>query len=123
MGSEVDPREVLTATYIYSRRTVVQGVAADTLWTALFMVGVGAIAGATGSRLFQYAILGVALGVGTMLISMHGFMEGVFRPAREAIAGDTGIGDSLPRSRPTFANWTNLSVTAAVFCAYLPVAL
>src|SRR5829696_4019911 len=31
-GSEVDPREVLTATYTYSRRTVGRGVAADTLW-------------------------------------------------------------------------------------------
>jgi adenylate cyclase len=52
-GSEVYQREVLTATYIYSRRTVGRGVASDTLWTALFMIGVGAIAGATGSRLVQ----------------------------------------------------------------------
>jgi adenylate cyclase len=122
-GSEVDQREVLTATYIYSRRTVGRGVASDTLWTALFMVGIGAIAGATGSRLFQYAILGVAVGVCTMLISMHGFMEGVFRPARAAIAGDTGIGDSLPRSRPTFANWTNVTVTATIFSTFLTAAM
>ena len=37
------------------------------------------------------------------------------RPARVAIAGDTGIGDSLPRSRPTFAAWTSLSVLAVAF--------
>jgi HAMP domain-containing protein len=122
-GSEVDPREVLTATYIYSRRKVGRGVAADTLWTALFMVGVGAIAGATGSRLVQYGFLGVAVGVSTMLVSMHAFMEGVFRPARAAIAGDTAIGDSLPRSRPTFANWTNVTVTATIFSTYLSAAM
>ena len=37
------------------------------------------------------------------------------RPARVAIAGDTGIGDSLPRSRPTFAAWSNVSILAAAF--------
>ena len=122
-GSKVDPRDVLTATYVYARRTVGRGVASDALWTAVFMVGIGVIAGATGSRLVQYGFLGVAVGIGTMLISMHGFMEGVFRPARAAIAGDTQIGDSMPRPHPTFANWTNLSVTSAVFCAYLPAIL
>ena len=37
------------------------------------------------------------------------------RPARVAIAGDTGIGDSLPRSRPSFAAWSNMSVIAVAF--------
>ena len=37
------------------------------------------------------------------------------RPARVAIAGDTGIGDSLPRSRPTFAMWSNVSMLAVAF--------
>ena len=67
--------------------------------------------------------MAVAVGVGTILISMHGFMEGVFRPARAAIVGETGIGDSLPRSRPTFANWTNLSMTASIFLTYLSAAM
>ena len=34
---------------------------------------------------------------------------------RVAIAGDTGIGDSLPRSHPTFAVWSNLSMLAMAF--------
>jgi class 3 adenylate cyclase len=38
----------------------------------------------------------------------------MLRPARAALAGDAGIGDSLPRSRPTFATWSNVSVLAAV---------
>ena len=46
---------------------------------------------------------------------MHSFVEAALRPARVAIAGDTGIGDSLPRSRPTFAAWSNVSVLAVAF--------
>ena len=37
------------------------------------------------------------------------------RPIRVAIAGDTGIGDSLPRSRPSFATWSNVSILAVAF--------
>ena len=37
------------------------------------------------------------------------------RPARVAIAGDTGIGESLPRSRPSFAAWSNMSILAVAF--------
>jgi hypothetical protein len=39
----------------------------------------------------------------------------MLRPARVAIAGDTGIGDSLPRSRTSFAAWSNVSVLATAF--------
>jgi class 3 adenylate cyclase len=122
-GSGVDPRDALAATYVYSRRTFTRAMASDALWTVAFMVAVGAITGTTGWRLVQYAVMGVAVGVGTILIAMHGFMEGVFRPARAAIVGETGIGDSLPRSRPTFANWTNLSMTASIFLTYLSAAM
>ena len=37
------------------------------------------------------------------------------RPARIAIAGDMGIGDALPRSRPSFAAWSNASMLAVAF--------
>ena len=37
------------------------------------------------------------------------------RPVRIAIAGDTGIGDSLPRSRPTYAAWSNAAILATAF--------
>jgi adenylate cyclase len=49
------------------------------------------------------------------LIGVHSFVEAALRPARAAIAGETGIGDSLPRSRPSFAAWTNVSMLAAMF--------
>ena len=68
-----------------------------------------------GSRLVQYGILGAVLGAAIQLIAVHSFAEAALRPARLAIAGDTGIGDSLPRSRPTFAAWSNVSMLAAAF--------
>ena len=49
------------------------------------------------------------------LIGTHTFGEGALRPARAALAGDTGIGDSLPRSRPTFAAWLELSMLGSIF--------
>jgi class 3 adenylate cyclase len=54
---------------------------------------------------------------------MHSFLEPALRPARIALAGDTEIGDSLPRSRPTFAAWANLSLLAAAFAFALTGAM
>ncbi|HVQ97995.1 MAG TPA: adenylate/guanylate cyclase domain-containing protein, partial [Mycobacterium sp.] len=72
-------------------------------------------AGATGWRLVQYAILGAVIGVAVLLPGLHSLAEAAVRPARVAIAGDTGVGDSLPRSRPTFAAWSSVSMLAVVF--------
>ena len=90
-------------------------LATDVVWAALLGVVVGGIAGATGWRLVQYGILGAAYGAAVGVINMHSFVEGALRPARAAIAGDTGIGDSLPRSRPTFAAWSKMSTLAVAF--------
>ena len=114
-GHEVDRARALDATYTYARRLVVRGLGSNAVWAALLVVVVGAIAGATGSRLVQYGILGAATGTGVMLIAVHSFVETALRPARLAIAGDTGIGDSLPRSRPTFAAWSNLCMLGVAF--------
>ena len=67
----------------------------------LLLVVVGAIVGATGSRLVQYGILGAAFGTGVLLIGVRSFVESAMRLARVAIASDTEIGDALLRSRPT----------------------
>ena len=112
---EVDRARALDATYTWARRVVARGVGGTGVSAALLSVVVGAIAGATGSRLVQYAILGVVIGIGPHLIAMHSFMEAALRPVRIAIAGDTGIGDSLPRSRPTFAAWSDVSILATAF--------
>jgi class 3 adenylate cyclase len=76
---------------------------------------VGAIAGASWSRLVQYAVLGAVVGLAVQLIGVHSSTEAAMRPARVAIAGDTGIGDSLPRSRPTFAAWSSVLMLAVAF--------
>ena len=86
-----------------------------TVWAALFFVVVGVVAGTTGSRLVQYGIVGAALGLTAGLIAVHAFLQGALRPARAALAGDTAIGDSLPRSRPSFGAWLELSVLGCVF--------
>jgi adenylate cyclase len=114
-GREVDRARALDATYAWARTVGARGVGANAVFIALLFVLVGAIAGATGSRLVQYAILGAASGISVVLIAVHSYPEAALRPARVALAGDTGMGDTLPRSRPTFAAWSNLTVLAAAF--------
>src|SRR5262249_50178328 len=114
-GHRVDPAMALEANYSWARTTVTRAVVGTGLMVALAAVVVGAIAGATGSRLVQYAILGAAIGTAVQLVGVRSFLEGAMRPVRIAIAGDTEIGDSLPRPRPTFAAWSNMAMLAGVF--------
>jgi class 3 adenylate cyclase len=114
-GHEVDRARALGATYIYARRAIIRNVGGTAVLAAVLAVVVGAIAGASGSRLVQYAIMGAGSGGTVQLIAIHSFVEAMLRPARVALAGETGIGDLLPRSRPTFAAWSNLSMLAVAF--------
>jgi adenylate cyclase len=114
-GHQVDRARALEATYNWARGVVVRTICGTAIWVALLFAVVGAIAGATGSRLVQYGIMGVAVGGVGSLITVHSTVEALMRPARAAIAGDTALGDSLPRSRPTFATWSKASMLAAMF--------
>ncbi len=114
-GIEVDRAKALEDTYIFARRATVRGVAGYVVCAAVLLVVVGAITGATGSRLAQYGIIGASVGVSVSVIGGHSLVEVALRPARVALAGDSGIGDSLPRSRPTFAAWSNAAMVAAAF--------
>ena len=114
-GHEIDRARALEATYTWARRTVARAVGMNAVWAALLSVVVGAIAGATGARLVQYAVLGAVVGTSVQLIAIHSLVEAALRPARVALAGETGIGDSLPRTRPTFAAWSNVSILAVAF--------
>jgi adenylate cyclase len=114
-GHNVDRTSAMDATYVTSRGAVARGLGSMVVGLALLFVVVGALAGATESRLVQYGILGACWGAAAHLIGVHSIVEGALRPARVAIAGDTGIGDSLPRSRPTFATWSNISMLAVAF--------
>jgi adenylate cyclase len=114
-GREVDRARALKDTYTWARAVGVRGLGFMSVWAALIFVVVGVIAGASASRLVQYGIVGAASGFAAALIAVHTFVEGALRPVRAALAGDTVIGDSLPRSRPTFAAWLELSVLGSAF--------
>ena len=109
-GHDVDRAVALADTFAYGRRSVFRLVAVHAALAAALLVVVGALVGATGSRLVQYTIVGAVFGIAVQMIALHSVVEGALRPVRVALSGDTGIGDSLPRSRPTFAAWSNLSV-------------
>ena len=74
-GHEVDRARALEATYTWARAAVARAVGANAVWAALLLVVVGAIAGATGSRLVQYGILGAVVGIAVQLIAVHSFVE------------------------------------------------
>lgn len=114
-GQEVDRATALDATYAWARGAVVRTVASHAVWAGLLSVVVGANAGATGSRVVQYGILGAVAGAVMGLTSAHSLAEAAVRPVRAALAGDTGMGDALPRSRPSFAAWSNVFMLGVAF--------
>lgn len=114
-GLAVDRVEALQGTYIWTRVGTVRILGLMTVWAALLFGVIGVVTGTTGSRLVQYGIVGAALGLSGGLVAVHAFAQGAMRPVRAALAGDTAIGDSLPRSHPSFRTWLELSVLGAVF--------
>ncbi|OBK75724.1 adenylate/guanylate cyclase domain-containing protein [Mycobacterium sp. 1164985.4] len=114
-GQDVDRMVALTASYTWARRTIVRALVANPIWAAVLLVVIGAFNDAPASRLVQYGILGFVLGALVQLIGVHSVVEGSMRPPRAAIADESGAGDSLPRSRPTFATWSSVSMLAVAF--------
>ncbi|MEB3983334.1 adenylate/guanylate cyclase domain-containing protein [Mycobacterium sp. 663a-19] len=114
-GQENDRVSALEATYVWARKGTARALGVIAVVAGVLAVIVGLIAGATGSRLGQYGIVGATFGPGCHLIGVHSLVEAPLRPVRAALAGGKGIGDSLPRSRPTFATWTNLSMLGVAF--------
>jgi hypothetical protein len=80
-GHDIDRSNALKATYAISRGAVTRGLGSIIVWSGLLFVAVGAIAGATGSRLVQYAVLGACMGAAAQLIGVHGIVQGALRPA------------------------------------------
>jgi class 3 adenylate cyclase len=114
-GREVDRAKVLDATYAWTRGAVVRTVAAQAVWASLSAVVIAAMAGASWSRVVQYGTLGAAVGTAVGLTAAHNLAEAGVRPVRAALSGDTGIGDSLPRSHPTFAAWSSAFMLGVAF--------
>ncbi len=122
-GREVDRRRALIATYSWSRKGGVRGLCVHAVSAALLFVLISAIAGADGPHMVQYAILGFGAGASVILIAVHSYPESAMRPVRVAMVGNTDIGDALPRSRPSFAAWSNVTVLAAAFAFSLSAAM
>jgi adenylate cyclase len=114
-GHGVDRLKALQDSYVWTRAGVGRALRVLPIWSLLAWLVVGVIVGANGSRLVQYGILGAVTGFAAALVGVHGFFEGAVRPARAALTGDTGIGDTMPRSRPTFAVWLRLAMLASFF--------
>ncbi len=122
-GDRIDRQEALESTYSYARTSMVRASVAFALPGTTMCVVVGAIAGADGSRLFQYGIIGVTFFTCVQFTAIHPFTEAFMRPVRVAIAGDSGIGDNLPRSRPSFATWSKVSILTTAWAFSLGGAL
>lgn len=114
-GADPDPVAALRATYVVSRAGVLGTLLTMAIQLAVLSIVVGVAADANGSRVAHYALLGVTVGLAIQLVGVHSMLEGAMRPVRLAIAGDSGVGDELPRSRPTYATWLGVSVLATVF--------
>lgn len=122
-GGEIDPRDALESTYTFGRHTLVRGVAFIGVGGGVMGVSVGMIIGADTSRTVQYGIIGATLLLANQLVAIHQFTEAFLRPVRLAIAGDSAIADALPRSRPTFASWSSISILATIWVFTLAGAL
>ena len=114
-GESVDPAQALAATYGFTRAAVVRSPVLGAVVTSSLLVAVGSIGGATASLLIQYGILGAVSGIVTVVIAIHSFPEAAVHPARAALARETMTADSLPRSRPRFATWANVSMISVAF--------
>ena len=122
-GQEIDRVRALEATYVWARKGSVRALGVTAVVAGVLAVIVGVIAGATGSRVSQYGIVGAIFGPACHLIGAHSLAEAPLRPVRVALAGGKGIGDSLPRRRPSFATWTNLSMLGVAFAFAMAAAM
>ncbi|SBS79514.1 conserved membrane hypothetical protein [uncultured Mycobacterium sp.] len=114
-GHNVDRAMALEDTYAWARANAVRAMVVVPASVLVLLTVIAAITGASASRLVEYGVLGVAAGISTALIGVHNMGEGALRPVRAALAGGSGIGDALPRPRPTFAGWLGLSIGGSIF--------
>lgn len=114
-GERDDARGTLESTYAWGRIGLARGVVVYSACGATACALVGVLTGERGWWLVQYAVLGATFMASMQLIALHHYVEAVMRPVRIDVAGSTGIGDDLPRVRPSFAAWSNLSTLATAW--------
>jgi adenylate cyclase len=123
VGDSIDRREALESTYAFARSSIVRATVIFAFMAGTMGLLVGVMAEATPSRLIQYGIIGSLVGMSLQLIAVHPLIEAFLRPPRVAIAGDSDVGDMLPRSRPSFATWSNIAILATAWVFTLGGAL
>jgi adenylate cyclase len=122
-GECSDPAVVLQATYTWARTGIIRAMVVMAVCVGLIGAVVALMAGAPVSRVVQYGIVGAVFGSSSHLIGVHTVSEGPMRPVRISLTAATPIGDSLPRTRPTFADWSNLAMLAAALAFSLAGAM
>ena len=104
-GDEVDRAEALQDTYTWNRAVGVRALWFFPVFAALLLIGVGVIAGASGSRLVQYGIIGAApAGIG---------MAGVFGVAQDWAVWRCHSTSGSPERRSTVSRAARCNWTAA----------
>ncbi|HJR25882.1 MAG TPA: adenylate/guanylate cyclase domain-containing protein [Acidimicrobiales bacterium] len=118
-GDPIAAEEALESSYALARGTLVRGIVAFTGAGGVVGVVIATIAGATAGQVAQWWVAGSLAIMAVDLIALHSYVEGFLRPVRTAIIADADIGDGLPRARPSFATWSNVTLlaTAWVFAA------
>ena len=114
-GEPVDRVEALAATYAYARGVVARALTVVPIMGAVLGVVTASICGAGVGATVQWGVVGGLTMVAVQLIPVHSYVESLLRPARRAIIGTSGIGDSMPRARPTFATWASIATLATVW--------
>lgn len=122
-GHEIDRAAALAGTYVYTRKVSAYLASGHAVWIGSTFAVIGVVAGASWSRVFQYGAVGALIGAGVVLSTQQGILEAIFRPVRVALIGDSDIGDTMPRARPTFAAHAITSMLAQEFLFTLSGAL
>ncbi|AKS36784.1 adenylate/guanylate cyclase domain-containing protein [Mycolicibacterium goodii] len=114
-GDGVERVSALRTSYSYGRKLIGRSVSITAVWAAVLFAVTGSITGASGTRLIEYSVMGAVAATAGQLITVHSYVEATLRPAREAMSSGIDSGEILPRSRPTFATWTNAAMLAVGF--------
>ena len=114
-GHDVDPYVALQGTYKYVHRIDGAGLYLESVAGMVYAAVAGAICGASKADIAVYAVIGLTSSIAVHILGTRSLTEAAVRPMRTALAGDTALGDELPRATPSFAQRSNRALLAATF--------
>lgn len=114
-GRGPDPLTVLEGTYAYARGLVPTMVVTAAPLFALLSAATAGLDGMSASRVVQFGVVGAAFGWVFHLAGTRGYVEAAMRPIRLSLTAGSGIGDHLPRHRPSLVAWSATAVLATSF--------